>query len=86
VALAARQATDAQTKALRTGLGDPALDEAGVAQLRAIITRTGALAEVEERISELTRTALAALDDAPVAAEARGVLAELAVAATTRRG
>src|SRR5260370_34348267 len=45
VALAAQQATDAQAKALRTGLGDPRLDEAGVAQLRDIIRRTGALAE-----------------------------------------
>jgi geranylgeranyl diphosphate synthase type I len=85
VALAARQATEAQGKALRDGLGDPALDEAGVGELRSIITRTGALAEVEERISELTRTALAALDPAPITAESRAVLAELAVAATARK-
>ena len=84
VALAALQATDAQGKALRAGLGDPALDEAGVGELRSIIADTGALAEVEERISELTRTALAALEPAPITAESRAVLAELAVAATAR--
>jgi geranylgeranyl diphosphate synthase, type I len=84
VALAARQATDAQAKALRTGLGDPRLDQAGVEELRAIITRTGALAEVEQRISGLTRTALAALREAPITEEARAVLGELAVAATDR--
>jgi geranylgeranyl diphosphate synthase type I len=86
VALAAQQATEAQGRALRGGLGDPALDEAGVERLRSIIARTGALGEVEQRISELTRAALAALDAAPVAAEAREVLAELAVAATAREG
>jgi len=86
VALAAQQATRSQTKALRTGLGDARLDEAGVETLRSVIAQTGALAEVEARISELTQTALAALDEAPVTAEAREVLGELAVAATARHG
>jgi geranylgeranyl diphosphate synthase, type I len=84
VALAAQQATDAHAKALRAGLGDPRLGEDGVEELRAIIARTGALAEVERRISELTRSALEALREAPITAESRGVLAELAVAATER--
>ncbi|HEU5427134.1 MAG TPA: polyprenyl synthetase family protein [Actinocrinis sp.] len=86
VALAAQQATPSQSKALRTGLGDARLDEAGVETLRSVITETGALAEVEARISELTQTALAALAEAPVTAEAREVLGELAVAATARHG
>jgi geranylgeranyl diphosphate synthase type I len=85
VALAAQQATDAQAKALRAGLGDPALDEGGVGQLRAIIIRTGALDEVEQRIAALTETALAALDAAPITAQSREVLAQLAVAATARQ-
>jgi geranylgeranyl diphosphate synthase type I len=84
VALTARRATDAQAKALRAGLGDPRLDDAGVEELRAVIAGTGALAEVEERISTLTRAALDGLQGAPIAAEARAVLAELAVAATAR--
>ena len=43
------------------GLGDPRLDDAGVARLRAIITASGALARTEERIAALTASALAAL-------------------------
>ena len=86
VALAAQRATERQAKALRTGLGDARLDEAGVETLRSVIAETGALAEVEARISELTQTALAALDEAPVTAEAHEVLGELAVAATARHG
>jgi geranylgeranyl diphosphate synthase type I len=86
VALAAQQATETQAKALRSGLGDARLDEAGVEALRSVIAETGALAEVEARISELTQTALAALDAAPITAEAREVLGELAVAATARHG
>jgi geranylgeranyl diphosphate synthase type I len=62
------------------------LDAAGVETLRSVIADTGALAEVEARISELTQTALAALDEAPVTAESREVLGELAVAATARHG
>ena len=84
VALAAQRATDAQAKALRAGLGDLRLEADGVEELRAIITRTGALAEVEQRIGDLTRAALAALREAPITAESRLVLAELAVAATKR--
>ncbi len=86
VALAAQRASETQAKALRGGLGDPRLDEAGVETLRAVITDTGALAEVEDRISELTRVALAALGEAPVTPEAREVLGALALAATARRG
>ncbi len=86
VALAAQRADDTQAKALRSGLGDARLDAAGVETLRSVIADTGALAEVEARISELTQTALAALDEAPVTAESREVLGELAVAATARHG
>ncbi|MBS2966837.1 polyprenyl synthetase family protein [Actinocrinis puniceicyclus] len=86
VALAAQRATDAQAKALRAGLGDPRLDAAGVEQLCSVIADTGALAEVETRIGELTRDALAALGEASMDEEAREVLGELAHAATARHG
>jgi geranylgeranyl diphosphate synthase, type I len=85
VALAAERATEAQGKALRSGLGDPELDEDGVAVLRSVIADTGALDDVERRISELTDTALKALEAAPVTAESRLVLTELAYAATARQ-
>jgi geranylgeranyl diphosphate synthase type I len=65
-------------------LGDPALDAAGVDRLRGIIEATGALRRTEERITELTRQAGAALAGAPVEGEARAVLVELADAATRR--
>jgi geranylgeranyl diphosphate synthase, type I len=86
VALAAAGAGEQAGKTLRAGLGDPALAAAGVAALQSIIVETGALDEVESRIARLTDTALAALAVAPITAESREVLAELAFAATARRG
>ncbi|MFG2072660.1 geranylgeranyl diphosphate synthase, type I [Nonomuraea maritima] len=80
--LAAASAEDAAT--VRRLLGDPMLDEDGVAALRRIIHDTGALGECEELIGEYLGEALAALDAAPVTPEARTALRELAVAATSR--
>jgi geranylgeranyl diphosphate synthase type I len=85
VALAAERAGEAQRKVLRAGLGDPGLDEDGVEALRAVITETGALNDVEGRIAHLTGSALEALEAAPVTDEARTVLTELAYAATARQ-
>ncbi len=82
---AAFQAAGPDDRAVLTArLGDPNLDEAGVARLHAIITETGALARTEERIVELTRAALAALAGADLDPEARQVLVDLADAATRR--
>jgi geranylgeranyl diphosphate synthase type I len=79
-------ATAGQAAVVRRHLGDPALSEAGVAELREIIASTGALAETERVIGELTGRALAALDTGGLDPAAREVLRDLAVAATTRRG
>jgi geranylgeranyl diphosphate synthase type I len=84
VARAAESATPAQAALLRRHLGDPALDAAGVDALREVITDTGALAHVEALISALTEQSLRAVDSVAVAAPARGVLHDLAVAATSR--
>ena len=84
-ALAAANADAGQLKLLREGLGDAALDAAGVADLQNVIVETGALDAVEQRIEKRTALALAALERASVEDEARTVLAELAVAATTRQ-
>ena len=65
-------------------LGDPALDEAGVERLRSLMRDSGALVRTEERITTLTTTALTALAAAEVETEARGVLEDLADAATRR--
>jgi geranylgeranyl diphosphate synthase, type I len=85
VAVAAERGTRAQRVVLDRHLGDPALDADGVAAVREVIVRTGALAEVERMIDELTGHALAALDRAPVESEGGQVLRELAAAATARR-
>lgn len=84
LALAAERSSGAQARLLDELVGDPALDDAGVKELRAVIQGTGALAEVEEMIDALTGRALAALDAAPVAEDARAVLRGLVGAATVR--
>ncbi len=84
VAMALSAASPAQTAAVKRHLGDPHLSESGVAELRAVITDTGALARVESLIDDLMSDSLAALRAAPVTAEAREVLEQLAVAATAR--
>ena len=82
---AALETTDATGRALLAKrLGDPGLDPDGIDQLREIIASSGALARTEERITALTDTALAALDRAELAAEAREVLIDLAIVATRR--
>jgi geranylgeranyl diphosphate synthase type I len=68
-----------------TGLyGDPGLDADGAAQLREIITDTGARAKAELLIATRTRQALEALQAAKLDREARTALGELAHAATHR--
>jgi geranylgeranyl diphosphate synthase, type I len=84
VASAFEAAPAADRAALDAGLGDPTLDDAGVARLRSIIRDTGALDRTERRIVELTDAALAALAAAAIDQEARAVLIELAAAATRR--
>jgi geranylgeranyl diphosphate synthase type I len=77
VALALENAPATDGKRLDEALGTP-LDVAEVEDLRRIIDGSGARAEVERRIDVLTRSALAALAEAPVTPVAREVLAELA--------
>ncbi len=84
VAIAREKATAAQAAAIDRLLGDPAIDAAGVAGFRDLLTETGALAECELMIDRYVTEALAALDEAPVTAEAKAALAELAIAATAR--
>jgi geranylgeranyl diphosphate synthase type I len=86
VALARERATPAERERLDRGLGDPALDEAGTAELRAIITGTGALAACERMIESSVGEALRTLADAPMTAEAKLALTDLAVVVTDRNG
>ena len=84
VALASQSSSAAQARQLERHLGDPGLDEAGVAVLREIIVTTGALAEVERMIHNCTEQAVAALAASPVDPCAEVALHELATAATVR--
>jgi geranylgeranyl diphosphate synthase type I len=84
VAVAREKATARQAAALDRLLGDPSIDQAGIAEFRGLLTETGALAECETMIDRYVTEALAALESAPVTAEARAALADLAIAATAR--
>jgi geranylgeranyl diphosphate synthase type I len=86
LAIARSRATAGQAQVIDRYLGDPLLDEAGTAEIRAAITGTGAVAECERMIGRHVSEAIAALDSAPMTGEAREALAELAVAATARDG
>ncbi|MGI8524121.1 MAG: polyprenyl synthetase family protein [Nocardioides sp.] len=83
VALALDGASPADAARLDAALGTP-LSPADVAELREIIERSGAHAQVEQVIGELATRALAALDAADIDDDARGVLRELATAVTDR--
>jgi len=84
VALARERATAAQTRVLDRHLGDRSLTKAGLAQVKAVLTDTGAAAECEALIGASVKEAVAALDGAPITADARAALAALAVTATDR--
>jgi geranylgeranyl diphosphate synthase type I len=70
-------------KLLRTSIGTE-LSDAQAKELCQVIESVGALAAVETRIDELTRKALAILDAAPVDAQAKAGLSELARLAANR--
>ncbi|HXZ74677.1 MAG TPA: polyprenyl synthetase family protein, partial [Streptosporangiaceae bacterium] len=86
LAIARARAGAGQARVIDGRLGDPQLDEAGLAEVRAVITDTGALAACEAMIGERVAEAVATLGRAPVTDEAKTALAELAVAATARHG
>jgi geranylgeranyl diphosphate synthase type I len=88
LALGMRSADDRGEQAARAVLdaavGDPDLTDAGLDRVRALLVDLGAVAAVEQRIAELTGSALRALAAADVAEPAATRLAELAVATTNR--
>jgi geranylgeranyl diphosphate synthase type I len=84
VALARERATAGQARVLDRYLGDRNLTEAALAQVKAVLIDTGAVAECESLIGASVKEAVAALEGAPIAADARAALAALAVTATDR--
>ncbi|MDP9443257.1 MAG: polyprenyl synthetase family protein [Actinomycetota bacterium] len=85
IALADERADERQRRRIGRLLGRPDLDDAGVEELRAVITATGALSAVETLIRELTEAAKTSLQHAPIPDPAvHQALLGLATAATRR--
>jgi geranylgeranyl diphosphate synthase, type I len=59
-------------------VGEPDLTDIDVAALQQVLVDTGALAEIEALVDELTGRAIDAIEAAEVAPEARDELVELA--------
>lgn len=77
LALATAAATPAQ-HAVLARIGRPDLDEDAILTLQEVLVSTGALAALEARIEALTHEAVHALAGAPITAEARTALTDLA--------
>jgi geranylgeranyl diphosphate synthase type I len=77
LASATRRASDAQTETLDL-VGVTELSDGDVTAVQRVLVDTGALAEMESRITDLTAQAIAAIERADVTAEARDELVELA--------
>jgi geranylgeranyl diphosphate synthase, type I len=84
MALTRERASAAQLRVLERHLGDRALTEEAAAEVRTVITDSGALAECEMLISAGVKEATSALDGAPITEDARQALTELAIIATVR--
>jgi geranylgeranyl diphosphate synthase type I len=83
LALARERASAAQAAELAR-VGDPSLDDAGVARLQAVLVDTGAATALEARIDALTAEALDAAKELPLTSEAQVALAELATYVSER--
>jgi geranylgeranyl diphosphate synthase type I len=77
LARAVRRADSGQREVLDL-VGDVGIDDATVARIQQVIHETGALAELEAHIADLTATAVAALAAAPITPESVDELTDLA--------
>jgi geranylgeranyl diphosphate synthase type I len=84
IALGLRQANSTQAEVITHALGNPALSEKDLDKIRATLLEVDAVSAVEQRIDELTATALAALGRADLTEPAAAALADLAAKATQR--
>jgi geranylgeranyl diphosphate synthase type I len=84
MAIARERASKGQARVLDRHFGDRNLTEAAAARVKAVLTETGAVAECEALIGASVKEAVAALDGAPITADAKAALAALAVTATDR--
>jgi len=83
LAAATRRATPAQARVLDL-VGVPSLSDDEVTSVQQVLVDTGALAEIEERITQLAGEAVAAIEDAGLVASAYDALVELASYVVTR--
>jgi geranylgeranyl diphosphate synthase type I len=86
VELAMQASAPAAREILQQRIGDPQLDDAGVEEVRDLVTSSGAAAEVEVLISKRVGAAVAALGAVDIDPTAREALTDLASAATRRTG
>ena len=84
IAMTDTRCTDAMREESRKYFGKNDLDEKGVAILQEMIESTGAKAELEKMIENLTHRAVQAIDNSAIADGARNTLTELALIATKR--
>ena len=82
---AAQRGSAAAVAEIEDAVGDPDLDDARLDRVRDLLDELGAVQAVEQRIADLTGSALAPLSTAGVTEPAASRLADLAVAATRRR-
>ncbi len=83
-ALAKADATDpAAARLLRESLGT-AVSPDRLDQIRAVLTRLGAVDEVERRIHELMQSALGALENSAISPDIKDALTTMAISATRR--
>ena len=84
IALARERLDDTDRASLDAQLGDPALDAAQIRTLQQLITASGAVDRVEALIESQVAQALAALQTAPITAEAKQKLRDLTDRVTHR--
>jgi geranylgeranyl diphosphate synthase, type I len=84
VALARERANASQAMVLDRYLGDRSLTLDAAAEVKSVLTETGAVQECETLIAASVKEAISALDGAPITAAARTALAALAITATDR--
>ncbi len=84
IAMTDARCTDAMREESRKYFGKNDLDEKGVAILQEMIESTGAKAELEKMIENLTHRAVQAIDNSAIVDGARNTLTELALIATKR--
>ncbi|MEY2732287.1 MAG: hypothetical protein RLZZ523_158 [Actinomycetota bacterium] len=84
VAVTMENSTPAERKIVTSALGNQLLTDVEVQEIQGIIKATGALAEVEKLITELTDEAISALRQSAVEGRIASVLEEMAIIATQR--